>query len=162
MLLDVHNAHLPPGVSRGLIKAQAFEAIRLRIDTDTQNARVLCGDFNAPVRENVAGPISEGSGPWTEPEIERWKLAEKRVVDNPEMRDVYRDVHARGLVFPVSHFTGRIERPTAHRYDHVFASSDMQTESCVYLSHWLERTEADGRLSDHAPVEAHLSVARTC
>lgn len=65
--IDVHNAHLPPGVSRGLIKVHAFEAIRRRIEADTHVPRVLCGDFNAPVEEDAGGPISQSSGPGPNP-----------------------------------------------------------------------------------------------
>ncbi len=148
--IDVHNAHLPPGVSRGLIKVHAFEAIRRRIDADTHVPRVLCGDFNAPVEEDAGGPISQSSGPWSESDQERWKLAEKRIVDSLDMRDVYRDVHDREHPFPYSYFTGPLKRRTGHRYDHVFASPGIQTESCAYLSEWLESNHVDGRLSDHA------------
>jgi endonuclease/exonuclease/phosphatase family metal-dependent hydrolase len=158
--IDVHNAHLPPGVSRGLIKVHAFEAIRRRMDADTRIARVLCGDFNAPVEEDTDGPISQSSGPWSESDQERWKLAEKRIVRSLDMRDVYRDVHELGLPFPSSHFTGRLNRPEGHRYDHIFASPETHTESCACLSEWLEGNDVDGPLSDHAPVQAELSLAK--
>ncbi len=158
--IDVHNAHLPPGVSSGLIKVHAFEAIRRRVDADAQIARVLCGDFNAPVQEDADGPISHSGGPWSESEQERWKLAEKRIVDNPDMRDAYRDVHERGRPLPSSHFTGHVDGGTGHRYDHIFTSPEIHTQSCCYLSEWLEGNEVHGRLSDHAPVEAELSLAK--
>ena len=158
--IDVHNAHLPPGVSRGLIKVHAFEAIRRRIDIDTDVARVLCGDFNAPVEEDADGPISQSSGPWSESDQERWKLAEKRIVDSLDMRDVYLDVHDSAQPVPSSHFTGRGDRRVGHRYNHVFASAEIETKSCAYLSDWLEADDVDGRLSDHAPVEAELSLAQ--
>ncbi len=157
--IDVHNAHVPPGVSRGLIKAHAFEAIRRRIDADTHIPRVLCGDFNAPVEEDADGPISQSSGPWSESEQERWRLAEKRIVDSLDMRDVHRDVHERGLSLPFSHFTGHKDGGTGHRYDHIFASPDIYTEGCAYLSEWLQGDDLDPPLSDHAPVEAELSLA---
>ena len=158
--IDVHNAHLPPGVSRGLIKVHAFEAIRRRMDADTHIPRVLCGDFNAPVEEDADGPISQSSGPWSESDQERWKLAEKRIVDSIDMRDVYRDVHERGLPLPFSHFTGHVDGGTGHRYDHIFASPEIRTESCAYLSEWLEGDDLNRPLSDHAPVEAELSLAK--
>ena len=157
--IDVHNAHVPPGVSRGLIKAHAFEAIRTRIDADTHIPRILCGDFNAPVEEDADGPISQSSGPWSESEQERWRLAEKRIVDSLDMRDVHRDVHERGLPLPFSHFTGHKDGGTGHRYDHIFASPDIYTEGCAYLSEWLQGDDLDPPLSDHAPVEAELSLA---
>jgi endonuclease/exonuclease/phosphatase family metal-dependent hydrolase len=75
------------------------------------------------------------------------------------MRDVYRDVHERGLPLPFSHFTGHGPRSTGHRYDHIFASPEIHTESCAYLSEWIDGNDVDGGLSDHAPVEAELSLA---
>lgn len=44
-------------------------------------------------------------------------------------------------------------------YDYIFASPELQTESCEYPRNWLERDERKWRLSDHAPVEAELSLA---
>ena len=73
----------------------------------------------------------------------------------PQMRDVYRDVHERGNTFPVSHMTGG-SKPTPHRYDLIFASTDLETRGCEYLSGWLKRDADRWRLSDHAPVEAQL------
>lgn len=52
--VDVHNAHLPPGSSRGEIKVFAFEAIRRRVDEPTRCPRILCGDFNTPRAEDAA------------------------------------------------------------------------------------------------------------
>ena len=140
--------------------SRTVEAIRRRIDADTRIARVLCGDFNAPVEEGTDGPISQSSGPSSESDQQRWKLAEKRTVDSLAMQDVYRDVHERGLPFPSSHFTGPPNRRTGHRYDHIFASAEIHTESCAYLSEWLEGDDVDGRLSYDAPVEAELSFPR--
>lgn len=157
--IDVHNAHLPPGVSRGLIKVHAFEAIRRRIDVDTHVARVLCGDFNAPVEEDADGPISQSSGPWSESDQERWKMAEKRIVDSLAMRDVYLDVTLPSRFLPlISQGAGT----DAWATDTTTSSrpSKSITKSCAYLSDWLEADNADGRLSDHAPVEAELSLTR--
>lgn len=151
--IEVHNAHLPPGVSRGAIKAHAFEAIARRVAEEAGNPKVLCGDFNAPWSEDADGPVSEFRRKWPEEVKRRWIEAETAVIANPRMRDVYRDVHARGERFPASHFTGG----TPHRYDYIFASPELKTASCAYLGDWLEGAKTNGRLSDHAPVEAELS-----
>ena len=55
--------------------------------------------------------------------------------------------------FPASHVTG----DTAHCYDYIFATADLNTESCEYLGDWLDRDKPNGRLSDHVPVVANLS-----
>jgi endonuclease/exonuclease/phosphatase family metal-dependent hydrolase len=149
--VDVHNTHLPPGVSRGLLKVHHFEAVRRRLDRDSGRRRILCGDFNAPESENLEGPSFDVEGPWSErwsaEEKKRWALAEKRVLANEALPDLY-DAHS-GARPPASHYTGRNKTP--RRYDHIFASSEIKRGRCVYLTRWI----ASG-LSDHAPVEAEL------
>lgn len=153
--VDVHNAHVPPGASRGLIKVHAFEAIRRRLDSDGLNPRILCGDFNAPGSEDASGPLIKRGGPWDDAARDRWVQAELSIVSNPDMRDVYRDALEPEQPLAASHFTGTRNRRTPRRYDHIFASRELQTQGCEYLSGWLEKGEL-GRLSDHAPVEATL------
>jgi endonuclease/exonuclease/phosphatase family metal-dependent hydrolase len=153
--VDVHNTHLPPGVSRGMIKVHHFEAIRRRVDGSAQRPRVLCGDFNAPGRENSDGPLFHTWGGWPGAEDqERWFEAETRLLTNPSMPDVYRAVHEGAEVFPASHHTG--PKRTPHRYDYIFASKELRPESCDYLTAWLEPSDERKRLSDHAAVEADL------
>ena len=156
--VDVHNAHLPPGVSRGEVKVHHFEAIRRRADQDPSHPRVLCGDFNAPWSEDADGPLIDGA-PEGPDEPSRWVKAEASIVANPEMRDVYRDVHKVGEPFPASHFTGQKEPRTPHRYDYIFASRELTATSCDYLTAWMEIDGDQGRLSDHAAVEADLAPA---
>jgi endonuclease/exonuclease/phosphatase family metal-dependent hydrolase len=145
--VDVHNAHLPPGSSRGTIKLHAFHAIRRRIDQPTACPRILCGDFNTPQAEDAGGLTTWASA---HPSLrEQWDTAERLVLEHPTMRDVYREQHQRGDPFAASHFT----RGTPRRYDHVYASPELRALSCRYLTDCLDR-----RLSDHAPVEAELVV----
>lgn len=148
MELDVHNAHLPPGSTRGEIKMHAFQAIRKRIDEPTGVARIVCGDFNTPQAED-----DEGTTTWASahPELrEEWETAERGVLEHPTLRDVYREHHRPGDPYPASHFTGRTRR----RYDHVYASRELDLVGCRYLTDWL--TE---RISDHAAVEAEMVLA---
>lgn len=153
LAVDIHNAHLPPGVSRGLIKVHAFEAIRRRVDLSAGNPTVLCGDFNAPLTEDEDGPVVTQGTDWSAPIPARWCDAETSVIANPSMRDVYRDVRAAGSPFPASHFTAG----TPRRYAYVFASPELQTDSCAYELGWFERDRDGSRLSDHAAVRADLS-----
>ena len=64
----------------------------------------------------------------------------------------------RGASPPVSHWTGRGVRRVGHRYDYIFASREFETDKCEYLTDWIRRDGRGRRLSDHAPVEATLSV----
>lgn len=48
--LEVHSAYIPPGSSHGLIKVKTFEAIYRRLARSCDRARVLCGDFNTPIK----------------------------------------------------------------------------------------------------------------
>jgi endonuclease/exonuclease/phosphatase family metal-dependent hydrolase len=144
--LEVHNAHVPPGSTRGVIKPQAFHAIRRRTDQVTV-PHVLCGDFNTPRHEDVGhvttwAPLGPGRA--------YWDAAERSVMDNPKLRDIYRERHQGSDPFPVSHYTGT----TARRYDHIYASEQLHFTTCTYHQAWLE-----DRLSDHAAVEADLEVA---
>ena len=77
--------------------------------------------LNAPWSEDAAGPVIEYGGPWARDLQERWVEAERRLLANPQMRDVYRDVHDPSDPLPASHYTGRGDRLTPHRYDYVFA-----------------------------------------
>ena len=146
--LEVHNAHLPPGSSRGELKVHAFRAIRVRIDEPTDMPRVLCGDFNTPQAEDESGVTTWASA---HPELRaEWEAAERDILEHPTLRDVYREVHPRGAPYPASHLT----RGTRRRYDHVFASPQLATRGCRYLTDWLTNG-----LSDHAAVEAQLTLA---
>lgn len=143
--IDVHNAHLVPGSSRGIVKVHMFEAIRRRIEQPTASARILCGDFNTPRREDDSSLTT-----WARRHDSAWDRAERSVLEHPELRDVYRALRKRGEAFPVSHFTG----VTRRRYDHIYASPELHPTACEYLSSWLR-----SGLSDHAAVEAELMIA---
>lgn len=124
MGVDVHNAHLPPGSTRGAIKMHAFRAIRERIDEPTSVPRVLCGDFNTPQSEDDEGVTTWASA---HPEFrDEWDAAERGVLAHPILRDVYREQHPAGKPYPGSHLT----RETPRRYDHVFASPELATVRC--------------------------------
>jgi exonuclease III len=155
MVIHVHNAHVPHGAGRGVVKVHAYEAITRRVDADDGIPRVLCGDFNAPWEEGRDGPVIAVRRRWPEDVWDRWVKAEAALLENPRMRDVYRH-DAQGEPFPVSHWTGRKEPLTGHRYDYIFVSPELEPESCTYLSDWLKRDERKWRLSDHAPVVAEL------
>ena len=133
--LEVHNAHLPPGSTRGVIKPQAFEAIRRRTDQVT-TPHVLCGDFNTPQREDAVGVTTWApSGP----DGPTWDAAERGVLENANLRDVYRERHEATEPYPVSHYTGM----TPRRYDHIYASVELRR-------HGLRQPPARGSMRDSA------------
>lgn len=146
-VIDVHTAHLPPGSTRGVIKVHAFEAIRRRIDADRRHPRVLCGDFNTP-REETDTNVITWAGTRSGAPARRWEAAERGILANDELPDVYRQLREAGSAFPASHYTRDISR----RYDHVYASIELQALGCEYLSDSLGQG-----LSDHAPVEASFA-----
>jgi endonuclease/exonuclease/phosphatase family metal-dependent hydrolase len=141
--IDVHNAHLVPGSTQGIIKVHMFEAIRRRLDEPTTSPRILCGDFNTPRSEDDTSVTK-----WARNDP-RWDRAERSVLEHPELRDVHRELRQAGEPFPASHFTGG----TPRRYDHIYAPRDLLPTACEYLSGWL-----DSGLSDHAPVEAQFAL----
>jgi endonuclease/exonuclease/phosphatase family metal-dependent hydrolase len=147
--VEVHCAHLPPGSTHGILKLQAFAAIRRRTDRATSPV-VLCGDFNTPQREDAAGVTTWASS--HRQLYDAWDDAERLVLENPRLRDVYRERHDPAAPFPASHYTGT----TARRYDHVYASVEFKATSCTYHVDWLRE-----RLSDHAAVEADLKLPTT-
>jgi len=102
--LELHNAHLPPGSTRGVIKPQAFSAIRRRTDA-VSGPIVLCGDFNTPQREDATSVTTWAS---SHPALcDEWDAAERSVLENPRLRDVYRELRDVDAPFAASHFTGR-------------------------------------------------------
>lgn len=150
--IDIHNTHLPPGVSKGVLKVHHFEAVRRRVDRDPDRPTVLCGDFNAPAEEDEQGPVINYGGDWDAEITERWVKAESGALENSRLRDVYRDVHTDGSPFPASLHTGQKRNP--RRYDYIFASREFTTSCCKYHTDWLEK-----RWSDHAAVEADFALA---
>lgn len=145
--VEIHTADVPPSETLGLIKVHALQAIRRRVDESADRPLVLCGDFMTP-RSEDENEITTWAGTHAKYN-EEWKDAELAILEHPELRDVYRELHEPGTPFPASKYT----RGTPHRYDHIYASPQLETVSCTYLSDWL--TE---KLSEHAPVEAELAL----
>lgn len=146
--VEIHNADVPPSETLGLIKVHALQAIRGRVDESPDRPLVLCGDFMTPQSEDDTGVTT-----WATTHAKyagEWEAAERSILEHPVLRDVYRERHESGTRFAVSKYT----RGREHRYDHVFASPQLETVSCVYLEEWLT-----AKLSEHAPVEAELAPA---
>lgn len=145
--VEVHNAHSPPGSSRGRLKPQAFRAMRRRVDERPDVPKLLCGDFNTPQSETDDDVVTMAS---RHPGLhDEWEEAEGAILRHPRLRDVYRELRQPGEDFAVSHRT----RGGPGRYDHIYASEHFRARRYVYRMDWLE-----SRLSDHAAVEADLDL----
>ncbi|CAN5592761.1 exodeoxyribonuclease III [soil metagenome] len=146
--IECHNAHLPAGVSHGLIKIETFEGIYGRLRHEGTRPRILCGDFNSPQEESVDGAtIPFGTN------NERWAAAELSVITGLgeyDLKDVFRLLNGfeQRDVSWVSRNRGR---EYGRRFDHVFASQRLNATTCAYL-HMLR----EPGLSDHAPIEARF------
>jgi exonuclease III len=150
---EIHNAHLPPGSTRGLVKVEMFEALHNRLAADTERPRILCGDFNTPQIEREDGTV-EFWGANHPPHTQRWDDAERSVVLGlaaNDLADVFRTVNGYSAT-DASWVARRGEKEWGRRYDHIFASRRLTATSCRYLHDWREQ-----RLSDHSAIEADFA-----
>ena len=151
--LEIHTTHIPPGSSNGFIKVEMLEGIYEYFKHPSQRTRLLCGDFNTPKDESVEfGALSfkqylTASGELRTRRGEqnsRWDLAERNIITGLRthgMPDSFRTLHPyetvahsfivknRGNLFP-------------RRFDHVFATTDLQPVLAEYQ-------EDEKQLSDH-------------
>jgi endonuclease/exonuclease/phosphatase family metal-dependent hydrolase len=111
-LVEVHNAHAPPGSSRYVLKPQALAAVARRVDERPDVPQILCGDFNTP------RPEREGERPRTfadlYPEVEaEWDAAERAILEHPRLRDAYKQVHRAATPGRTRTASGTAARPSA-------------------------------------------------
>ncbi len=153
--IDLHTAHVPVGSNHGWKKIRTLEAIYDRLSIKSNHLRILCGDFNTPQEERNNGRIIT----WAERENRkgnivfipsrgvRWDQGERRVLsglNNFNLPDVFRHLHG----YKVKQFSW-VSRKRGRRYDHVFASIELNPIECRYLH--LARKHG---FSDHSPIEA--------
>lgn len=144
--LEVHVAHLPPGVSRPEEKVATFEASYAGLSEPSARPRILCGDFNSPQSETKAGDVLTWAN--HHPSMyERWDAAERSVLQGLavfDLSDVYRRVNR----YQADEGSWITPSGTPRRYDHVFASKRLNPVSCGYVHGFRE-----AGLSDHSPIE---------
>jgi len=153
--IDLHTAHVPVGSNHGWKKIRTLEAIYDGLSIKSKHLRILCGDFNTPQEERDDGRIIT----WAERENRkgnivfipsrgvRWDQGERRVLSglkNFNLPDVFRHLHK----YKVKQFSW-VSRKRGRRYDHVFASIELNPIECRYL-HFARKNG----LSDHSPIEA--------
>jgi len=154
-LIELHNAHIPPAPSNGLIKVETCEALiaRLSMPPPTERHRILAGDLNTPRHENADGEVETFASNHPENEA-RWDAAERGILlglAEHDLPDAFRGLNGydRGDVSWVMHTRHR--RKHAHRLDHVLASSSLNAVRCDYVHGWRE-----AGLSDHSAIEARF------
>ncbi len=143
--VELHNVHLPAGVSHGFIKVETFEGIYECLSREAHRPRILCGDFNSPKEELPDGTTVPFGG-----SNERWQAAELSVVRGlaqHDLSDVYRTLYGYEARDDSWVWQGRGKR-YGRRFDHVFASGCLNPVRCRYLHPYRE-----GGLSDHSPIE---------
>lgn len=160
--IDLYNAYITPGSHKEATSAgrKIYSSIKLDLLTGiyhtltipSERLRILCGDFNTPQKETVTGETitwgqsyskSKGCYYVRRKEEERHQ-AEFRVLRglaDHDLSDTYRRVHGYGSEEVCSWRT--------YRYDHIFASEALISQSISYLTSFKEH-----QLSDHVPIEA--------
>jgi len=144
--LDLITAHAPNGSKHRWKKIETMEALARGLRSLRSDPRVLTGDFNTPQAEAADGTVTY----WDEGD-ERWLNGERSIIGGQAqhgLRDVFRAKHGYAAK-PVSHYT----RGTARRYDHIFASDSLVTDSVGYFEDWMTN-----RWSDHAAMWARFKV----
>jgi len=160
--IEVHNIHMPAGVSHGVIKAQTFEGLYTYLAKTNQTARILCGDFNSPRHEYPNGEIitfGKGTrrkkGRLVNDTHNRQASAEKSVMKGLEkfnLIDVFRSANGYEKQAYSWVHKWRTTR-TYRRFDHIFASKEFEVADCQYINNLREEG-----LSDHAPIMAILKT----
>jgi len=154
---QIFTTHIPPGSSNGWIKIETLESLYQAVIRKSRFPKILCGDFNTPQAETSDG-ISIS---WAYRRRDRDYVLKKRLgkrwdngeinilrgLEKIDMPDVYRMLHGYRKR-DYSWFVNRSRKPTGRRFDHCFASSQLQPISAKYIHNWRKE-----RLSDHSALE---------
>ena len=146
--IELWNVRAVPGNGWGEEKIKIFETVYDRLTNAGKRRRILAGDFNSPAKE-----LSDGQavpfGYDKDPQIRsRWIHAELNILKglgHLGMVDVFRHLHGYGEI-DVADTSWRHKR-----FDHVFASEELNPENCFYEHEGLE-------CSDHAPIIADFAL----
>ena len=159
-----HTTHIPPGSQNGWIKIQTLNGIYNYLK-DTQNKlHILCGDFNTPKEEfadrglmtfaqlksakgelKVKSNFRGGKG-------EDWDRGERDLMNLKEIGypDSYRLLNS----YTTSDYSWsfkRKEKIIKRRFDHFFASKEIQVISIEYLHN-------QKHMSDHSPLFVKYAI----
>jgi exonuclease III len=159
MEIELHTAHIPPGVSNEWIKIETLRGIYQRLVVPSTIPRILCGDFNTPQEETSDGEVitwgqrrrPDGSVVYREDWGEEWDQGERDVIAGLaayDLPDVFRLLRGYKTQEFSWYWRGK-DKGIGRRFDHVFASRSLNPVGCWYL-HDLRDVD---QLSDHAPIE---------
>jgi len=154
--IEIHNAHVPPAPSNGLIKVETCEALFERLARPSERHRILCGDLNTPRFESEHGEVETFASNHPGDEL-RWDAAERSLLTGLaewDLRDAFRELNGYDRRDVSWVFHTRSRRKAAHRLDHVLASASLNPIACDYLHEWRE-----AGLSDHSGMEAIFEPA---
>lgn len=166
-VIELHCAHVPPGSSNGWIKVETLEGIYDRLARVSSAPRVLCGDFNTPQAETFTGDVITWAQKFNDAgavvtrrrilggDAARWDAAERSVLlrlADFDLRDTFRQLNGYSRE-DFSWYLTRKGKIVGRRYDHVFASLELDAVRCDYLHEAREK-----RLSDHSPLEITLGA----
>jgi exonuclease III len=155
--IELHTTHIPPGSAKQekWKKVEMLEGIYQRLARQHNRPRILCGDFNTPQAELSDGTVitwawrvaQSGKKVLSKATGQRWDDAERNVLIGLmgfDLADVFRRIHG----YPVKDFSWKTWNGVGRRFDHVFASAQLNPVQCNYLHDWRERG-----LSDHSPIQ---------
>lgn len=159
-----HTTHIPPGSQNGWIKIQTLNGIYNYLK-DTQNKlHILCGDFNTPKEEfadrglmtfaqriNAKGELKVKSN-FRGGKGEDWDRGERDLMNLKEIGypDSYRLLNS----YTTSNYSWsfkRKEKIIKRRFDHFFASEEIQVISIEYLHN-------QKHMSDHSPLLVKYAI----
>lgn len=161
--VEVHNIHVPSIGSYELgVKIGFMEAVYAQMAVRSSVPRILCGDFNSPMRELENGQLitfgqrQRADGTYvTVKGWERMEAAERGLLEGLrafDLHDVYRAVHGYAI-HDASWYAKNKGREFGFRLDHVLASAALKPRNFCYL-HDLRQNN----LSDHAAAEAVFAI----
>lgn len=146
--IELWNIRAVPGNGWGEEKIKIFETVYNRLTTEGRKTRILTGDFNSPKEELPDGqavPFGHDKQPGFRSRKTSAELNILKGLGHLEVRDVFREQHGYGEL--------DVEDTSwnSKRFDHIFASNDLEARSCCYDHSALH-------CSDHAPIIAGFDV----
>jgi exonuclease III len=158
--LFVHNTHVPTAANGLVNKLTLMDALCDVLEAPTDCPRILCGDFNLPQKETLAGELItfgqrlRKSGAWGVVNAETDRI-ERRIMTGLaafDLPDIYRLLNGY-TAQEFSWYAKNRGRMFGFRLDHIFASRSLKPVECRYL-----HPARETNLSDHSPLMAAFDM----